>query len=225
LSRKINVKKRQRFNRWVVIKEVKQKCNQRRFLCRCDCGTVRETPLGHLVNGSSKSCGCYHKEIATQSSSTHKKSKTKIYKLYHGIKKRCYNENTVGFEYWGGKGIKMCDKWLSDFEIFETWALNNGYEEGLSIERLNNEEDYCPENCIFIPRNEQPLNQTKRKDNTSGYTGVYVRGKDKDIYYAMINFNKINNNLGTFSSKRKAVMARNYFIINNNLPHKLQVLK
>lgn len=225
MGKRLDVVEGQIFNRWTIIREVDANGSSRRFLCKCDCGSISVVSINHLRNNRSKSCGCLHKEIASKSSTTHGKSDSKIYSLYHGIKKRCYNPKSIGFKYWGGKGIKMCDVWLESFKVFEEWALSHGYEEGLSIERIDNDKDYCEENCIFIPRCEQPLNQSKREDNTSGYTGVYISGVHNNVFKAQIDHNKKTYRIGTFDNIRSAVMARNYFIIENNIPHKLQLIK
>ena len=90
---------------------------------------------------------------------THNQSKTRLYKIYMGIKKRCYNENAEMYSYYGGKGIKLCEEW-QDFEPFMKWAQENGYSEELSIDRIDSNGNYEPNNCRWVDAFTQANNKS-----------------------------------------------------------------
>lgn len=91
---------------------------------------------------------------------THDMSKTSLASILNGMKQRCYNPNRRSYKNYGGKGITICEDWLSDTNNFYKWALANGYEEGLSIERLDNDKGYYPDNCTWIPLEDQYKNRS-----------------------------------------------------------------
>lgn len=90
---------------------------------------------------------------------TGKISDHKLYKVLNGIKSRCYNPNHKSYPDYGGRGIKVCDEWKKSYKSFIDWGMSHGYKEGLTIERINNDDDYSPENCTFIPKSEQVNNR------------------------------------------------------------------
>jgi hypothetical protein len=208
-----------KFGRWLVIKEVEPKnyncgVNHRKYLCRCECGNEKEVIGIYLRNGESKSCGCLKKEILHQRLTTHNKSKEKIFIVLRNMKNRCYNKNNLDYHNYGGRGIKICDEWLNDPNSFFKWAENNGYKKDLTIERINVNDDYKPNNCTFVNRRKQSLNRRKRSDNKSGYIGVR---KEKGMWYSDI---RIKYKLITFKyykTKKEALNARNNYIRKNNL--------
>lgn len=161
----------QKFGRWTVISEAPRHGQTRYWLCQCDCGTVREVRQQNLINGQSTSCGCYHREEAKSignRSRKHGDFGTHLYGIWAGMKRRCYNPHTKYYEDYGGRGIKVCDKWL-DYVPFKEWATSHGYSEGMSIERLDVNGNYCPENCTWIPKNQQ--NRNKRNTIRIEYKG------------------------------------------------------
>ena len=105
---------------------------------------------------------------------THGLSNTRIYRIYSGMKDRCYNERTPLYKYYGARGIKVCEWWLDRFSNFYEWAISNGYEENLSIDRIDNDGDYKPSNCRWV-------NMTKQANNKSNNKKVSIGGESKSI--------------------------------------------
>lgn len=139
------------------------------WLCRCDCGKevlVAKTGL----NGLTRSCGCLKSEHARDMAPTalaasnaacrtHGLSKTRLERILHGMKGRCYNPKSPDFRYYGARGIGVCEVWRKDPAAFAAWAVGNGYAPGLTIDRINNDQGYEPTNCRWVPRSEQPKNR------------------------------------------------------------------
>lgn len=130
--------------------------------------------------------------------------------------RRCYNNRRWNYQYYGAKGIKVCDEWKQDFFVFREWALESGYKIGLSIDRINLKGNYTPENCRWVDKHIQCSNRNKRSDNTSGYTGVTFN-KSRNRWVAYICIHHKNKYLGSFLIKEDAKEKRNQYILENNL--------
>lgn len=129
--------------------------------CKCDCGNEITTSASNVKMGYSRSCGCVFPEKMREKLTTHGMSGTSINTIYKAMKSRCYNPQNKAYKHYGGRGIKICKDWLENGgEKFYKWALDNGYMKGLSIERIDVDGDYCPENCKWITMAEQTRNRT-----------------------------------------------------------------
>ena len=136
----------------------------------CDCGTEKEVCYWELVRGHSRSCGCLHRKMVGDMARKHGESKTRLFKIWCGIKKRCLDQKSTRYSYYGGRGIKICDEWKNDFIPFRDWAQANGYTDELTIDRIDVNGDYCPENCQWATK-EQQANNT-RSNHYLEYKGV-----------------------------------------------------
>lgn len=144
----------QRFGR-LFVKEVADKTDrgQIRWRCVCDCGAERLVTTGHLRSGHTKSCGCLGLENATKAKIKHGGVRSKLYGVYCTMKARCNNPNSQGYEWYGAKGITLCAEWQT-FAPFKEWAESSGYKEGLSIDRIDPDKGYSPDNCEWVTRSE-----------------------------------------------------------------------
>ena len=157
--KKINNLLGMKFGRWTVLERAKNRYGNAYWVCKCDCGTVKEVCGSFLVTGKSKSCGCLKKELCSIKHTKHGFSKDKLYSVYNGIKDRCFRKNNPSYKYYGAIGITMCGEWRGNFMSFYNWAIKNGYKNGLTIDRINNDGNYEPSNCRWATMKEQRLNQ------------------------------------------------------------------
>jgi len=149
----------QKFGRWNVIRYSHHRGGKSIWVCQYDCGTVREVQGCHMRAGRSRSCGCLEHELLMERNTTHGKNKTPLHYLWLGVKDRCYNKNDKAYKNYGGRGITVCDEWRTNFLAFESWALKNGYQKGLTLDRIDNEKGYSPDNCRFADRITQANNK------------------------------------------------------------------
>lgn len=133
------------------------------WLCACECGNLVETTLNNLTMGHTKSCGCLNHDNLLKRNTTHGKANTKLYDVWLHMKSRCYNVNNKDYKHYGGRGIVVCDEWKDNFQAFYDWCINNGYKDNLTIDRVDVNENYNPNNCRFADRKQQSRNRRNIK--------------------------------------------------------------
>ncbi len=149
----------QRFDRLVVIgKAGVDKGRHVLWECKCDCGNTIAVTGNNLRSGNTKSCGCMARESLTNRNTKHGESKTRLYRIWSGIHTRCKNCNRSDSKSYALRGITVCDEWGS-YEGFKKWAMSNGYNNMLSIDRIDNDKGYSPENCRRVTQKQQCNNR------------------------------------------------------------------
>lgn len=139
-----------RFGRLTALERTGNDSNGRAiWRCRCDCGNEKEILAASLVHGFTKSCGCLR----------HGQSKTRLYHIWAHMIQRCEDPKSNKFHLYGGRGISVCEEWRKDFMAFRTWALENGYTDNLSIDRIDSNGNYEPSNCRWATASEQNRNR------------------------------------------------------------------
>ena len=135
------------------------KSGHARWFCQCKCGNEKIALATNLVRGMTNSCGCLHKQMTSKARKTHGATVengkgTRLFQIWMGMKQRCNNPNSPKYKRYGGRGIKIADEWLKDFSSFHNWATKNGYNDHLTIDRVNNNGNYEPDNCQWITHEE-----------------------------------------------------------------------
>lgn len=180
------------------------------YLCRCDCGNMKIIRGSSLRSGHTTSCGCAITEAATK----HGLKGTRIYDEYHKMKQRCYNPNNQSYDDYGGRGIKICDEWLdpeNGLIKFYFWSITHGYRDNLTIDRINFNGDYSPENCRWTNRIVQSNN--KRNNMTLTLNGITHTAATWSEITGISAYNIYNrkNNLG-WSDKKTLTTPENKYI-------------
>ena len=199
-------------NGFEVVKDLKIIDNHRMAIFRCkECNKNFTTRVTNIKTLKSNSCGCLPKH------KTHGQSNTRLYRVYEGMKSRCYTRGRKDQKHYYDKKIEICNEWLNNNSSFFDWALSNGYKDNLTIERIDGNKNYTPENCKFENYHIQATNKPKiMSTNTSGYKGVTFVNKT-GRYNSRICIHGKRKTLGTFNTALEASNAYDKFITENNL--------
>lgn len=174
-----------RYGKLLVVEEAPPQyhpCGARSTMwrCVCDCGNVIVASTGNLNRNHYVSCGCVRKNYVERARSAKPfhggcvgGRRERLYKVWSNMKERCYNPHSIRFSDWGGRGIKICPEWRNDYAAFRKWALDHGYDEKAkrgecTIDRIDVNGDYCPQNCRFVNSKVQAKNRRPRKRKGTG---------------------------------------------------------
>ena len=159
-----------RFDRLTVISRENNATRGRtRWLCKCDCGKYIVVLGDSLRSGNTKSCGCLNIDKIIERNTSHGKKDTKIYNTWKNMKQRCYNSKNKSYKDYGKREIGICKEWKDNFQLFYEWSIQNGYDEKLTIDRIDNNKDYSPNNCRWVNRKVQ--NNNTRRNHYIEYNG------------------------------------------------------
>lgn len=215
MSRKIDLTG-MKFGRLTVQYQVPNNNHHTRWHCVCECGNTKDVLQQNLANGHVRSCGCLLSERSLERINAfnssmgrehHNETKSRLYHIWIGIKARCLRKASTSYKNYGARGITICREWLDSFATFQEWALSNGYSDELSIDRVNVDEGYSPENCRWVSKSVQSFNIRMPARNTSGHVGVSWN-KQTNKWVAYISKNNKLHPLGSFNSFDDAVAAR-----------------
>lgn len=164
-----------RFGSLVVLRRVDDKISPKgykkpQYECACDCGNMKVVVKGNLLTGNTTSCGCYKKELDHKRFLKHgyAENPDKLYQKWLSMRDRCFNPKATSYKNYGARGIRVCTEW-DNYINFREWAFANGYEDGLTIDRIDVDGDYDPNNCRFTTMKEQ--NNNRRTTNFHTYNG------------------------------------------------------
>lgn len=159
-----------KFGRLTVIGVADDGKRKTSYICQCECGNVKKVRADGLTSGNTKSCGCLKRESDKRNvqkvpaqqkylKTGFKVGGTRLYQIWQGMKARCYNKTNASYEKYGGRGIKLCEEWKQDYIAFHNWAMENGYSDKLTIDRINVNGDYEPNNCRWATNEQQSNNR------------------------------------------------------------------
>lgn len=190
---------------------------------KCTCGATFISALRDVKSDHTKSCGCLSRKVLIKRNTTHGMSRTKLNKVWVSMRQRCNDPNAQSYNNYGGRGITVCSEW-QDFLSFKAWADSSGYAQGLTLERVDVNGNYEPDNCTWEKRTVQSQNRRINSNNTSGYKGVSYE-KSQKKYSSKIMWNGVKYFLGWFKSPVEAATAYNEFILMNDTKHTLNKIE
>ena len=180
------------------------------------CGREFEVRVYSVKIGNARSCGCQKNKQKI----THGRSNSRFYKTWNDMIRRCTNPNNKDYKDYGGRGITVCEEWLDVIDFVAWCEATHPNIEGYSLDRIDNDNGYSPENCRWANRLVQNINQRMKSTNTSGYNGI-IWNKKNSNWGAVIGIATKKVYIGSFLTKEEAALARDNYIIENKLPHKL----
>lgn len=155
-----------RFGRLTAVTAIRKANGGTAYECICECGRTTIVDRSNLTSGATKSCGCYRSEITAKLKYNHGLHHHRLHTTWSNMKDRCYNPKNKEYKRYGGRKITVCDEWKENFKCFYIWAIENGYQDNLTIDRIDNDKGYSPENCQWIT-----LSENIRKMNMGRWHG------------------------------------------------------
>lgn len=188
------------------------------FRCKCECNSIKDVQLANLRSGNTISCGCFSKEVTSKRCKSHGKSKELLYGVYQQMISRCYNPKHISYRNYGARGIKVCKAWrnkTTGLDAFYSWALANGYKQGLELDREDNDENYKPDNCRFITCSSNNRNKRNNVVVNSTLAVEYFEKYNKNIVHKRTFYRRLEKGwslkaaIGTPSQRGTSLTTRN----------------
>ena len=198
----------QQFGRLTAIRPLTKRNSQNHimWLCQCQCGKKASVSGADLQSLKTRSCGCYRREVSCLNNRKHGdagKIKSRLYRIWHNMKKRCSNKYNKDYKNYGGRGIKVCKIW-ANYVAFKKWALAHGYRDDLQIDRIRNNGNYKPSNCRWVTRKENQRNtRQNRRITINGETKSLVEWCEiYNVSYQLV-YGRLRRGWGAFHALTK----------------------